>query len=91
MLSSMEALQLSMCPPPLWAHHPHQMVWQSIMNGLAIPSCIRIAHQTISCSLSHMLGLPWTVRVAPFRSQGYGLIGRGCGQLQPSTPSGSLE
>ena len=38
-----EAICTSMCLPSLWAHQPRQTVWQPNMNGLAIPSCIRIA------------------------------------------------
>ena len=38
-----EVLQTRVCPPPTWAHHQHGTAWQSHMDGLAIPSCVRIA------------------------------------------------
>ena len=52
MVSCSEALQMSVCLPPLWAHHPPQTVWQSNMNGLAIPGSIWIASWTTSFSSS---------------------------------------
>ena len=51
-----------------------RIVWQSIMNGLVIPSCIQIAHSTASHSPCCVLNLAWAMRAAgPFLSQGYGL------------------
>ena len=55
---------MSMRLPPLWAHHPPQTVWQTNMSGLAIPSCIRIAHRTTSCPPSCVLSLPWAADTA---------------------------
>ena len=57
-----EALQISMCPPPLGAHHPPQSVWQSNMNGLAIPTCIQFARWATLCSPSCVVSIPWVAR-----------------------------
>ena len=44
-----------------------QTVWQSSTDGLAIPSCTRIAHRTTLRSPSRVLSLPRAARaVAPF-------------------------
>ena len=50
---------------------PPRIVWQSVTNGLVIPSCIQIAHSTASHSPCCVLNLPWAVRAAgPFLSHG---------------------
>ena len=57
MVSSIcKATRPSMCPPPLWTHHLPRTVWQLDLNGLAIPSCIRMADftsrpsETVKCA-----------------------------------------
>ena len=76
-LSICEALQMSVCPPKLWAHHQPQTLWQSDMNSVEIPSRVRIACWTTSHPPSGVLSLLRAVKaVAPCLSQGYGLPGR---------------
>ena len=75
------------CGPIMRSSTPYYVAFNMICLVISSCICICIAHQTTSCFPSCAPSPPWAVRgVAPFLSQGYNLLGRGCGQLQPSTP-----